>query len=233
MKNVFKTARKAIAVVITAALMLSLFAVMGVSAATNPTIALTYQENAASDAHFTCDINGYTGDKYIDYMQISISCSNATLKDTLLNVKNMVSDSKIDFSYAYDTLNNALVFIYEPNTAGDVYIPANTTNLFEFDLNTDKVAYSTDLQLTIDTIFCYTNGEDAEATSNMSFYIPLTCDVNGDGKVDLKDLLRYKLHLAGSNVSFRATNGDLNNDGQYNASDISLLIQVLLGELSF
>ncbi len=228
MKNVLKTAKKAIAVVITAALMLSLFAVMGVSAATNPTITLAYQENAASDAHFTCDINGYTGDKYIDYMQISISCSNASLKDTLLNVKDMVNSSDIDFSYAYDTLNNALVFIYEPNKAGNVYIPAGTTNLFEFDFNANSDAYSVDLMLTIDAIFCYTNGEDAEVSGNTTFFVPLRGDVNADGKVDLRDLLRYKLYLAGSSVNFRTGNADLNDDAKYNADDLPYLVEILL-----
>ncbi len=231
MNNIFKTVKKTVAVLITAAMLLCAFAVIAVSAATNPTVTLTCRTSGSLNSHATCDIAGYTSDKPIDYMQISISCSNYSLKDVLLNVKNLVNNSKMDFSYAYDTLNNALVFIYEPNTAGDVYIPTDTKNLFEFDLNSS--AYKVDLNLTIKTIFCYTDGTDAETSSNITFASTYLGDVNADGKIDLLDLLRYKLYLAGKSVNFRTVNGDLNADKTYNANDISLLIQFLLGEITF
>ncbi len=53
-------------------------------------------------------------------------------------------------------------------------------------------------------------------------------DVNYDGRVNLKDLLRYKKYLAKFEVPFTSENADFNGDGLYDAEDIVLLKRHIL-----
>lgn len=52
-------------------------------------------------------------------------------------------------------------------------------------------------------------------------------DVNGDGTVDIRDLVRYKKYLSGIEVEFNLEKADLNGDGKYDALDLAALRQKL------
>ena len=52
-------------------------------------------------------------------------------------------------------------------------------------------------------------------------------DANGDGNVDIKDLVLFSQHLAGWNVSLDEFLSDCNCDGKINIKDIVLLAQYL------
>lgn len=60
--------------------------------------------------------------------------------------------------------------------------------------------------------------------------IPLEAgDVNGDGAVDIKDLVRFKRYEAKEDVEFFSEVADLNADGEITSQDIAALRKVLLG----
>lgn len=53
-------------------------------------------------------------------------------------------------------------------------------------------------------------------------------DVNGDGKVDVRDLVRFKKKLVGITVTFIEANADCTDDGKVDAADIVQLRKILL-----
>lgn len=55
-------------------------------------------------------------------------------------------------------------------------------------------------------------------------------DINGDGKVNNKDLTRLMKYLAGEDVSVEASALDVNGDGQVNNKDLTRLMKYLSGE---
>lgn len=54
-------------------------------------------------------------------------------------------------------------------------------------------------------------------------------DVNGDGQVSVKDLIRLRRHLAGSQVELSTGNADLNGDGAVDVLDLARLRKLLTG----
>ena len=55
-------------------------------------------------------------------------------------------------------------------------------------------------------------------------------DVNGDGKVDISDVVCMVNHILGSdNTSFVIENADMNGDGDINISDVTVLVNIILG----
>ncbi len=62
---------------------------------------------------------------------------------------------------------------------------------------------------------------------NVSSHIP--GDVNGDGKANVKDLIRLQQHLNGWNVTVVAGSTDINGDGKVNVKDLIRLQQYLNG----
>ena len=54
-------------------------------------------------------------------------------------------------------------------------------------------------------------------------------DVNGDGKVNISDLVTYKKWLCGNDVEIDTEVSDLNADGKYNVIDLIALKKILLG----
>lgn len=63
--------------------------------------------------------------------------------------------------------------------------------------------------------------------NGVSFDLRLAGDVNGDGKVDLKDGLMFKQYLANWNVKIIAENSDVNGDKKADLKDAMLLMQYL------
>lgn len=58
-------------------------------------------------------------------------------------------------------------------------------------------------------------------------------DVNGDGKVDVRDLICFKKYSAGITGTFIAANADCNGDGELDAAvDIIALKKILLGVIT-
>ena len=53
-------------------------------------------------------------------------------------------------------------------------------------------------------------------------------DLNGDGKINLKDIVRLKKILAGLDESAGAS-ADVNNDGETNSLDLTALRKYILG----
>ena len=60
----------------------------------------------------------------------------------------------------------------------------------------------------------------------------LSGDVNGDGTVDGRDLLRLAKHLAGNAVQIDASAADLNGDGQIDGRDLLRLAKFLAGQFT-
>lgn len=54
-------------------------------------------------------------------------------------------------------------------------------------------------------------------------------DVNGDGSVDIRDLVRFKRYEAKDDVEFFAEAADINGDAEITSQDIASLRKVLLG----
>lgn len=54
-------------------------------------------------------------------------------------------------------------------------------------------------------------------------------DVNGDGNIDIKDLVRFKRYEAEVDVEFFSEAADLNDDGEVNSQDVTVLRKALLG----
>ena len=54
-------------------------------------------------------------------------------------------------------------------------------------------------------------------------------DVNGDGKVDINDVVCMVNHILGSyNTNFVFENADMNGDGDINISDVTVLVNIIL-----
>lgn len=69
--------------------------------------------------------------------------------------------------------------------------------------------------------------EKVNGAVNVSSHIP--GDVNGDGKANVKDLIRLQQHLNGWNVTVVAGSTDINGDGKVNVKDLIRLQQYLNG----
>lgn len=54
-------------------------------------------------------------------------------------------------------------------------------------------------------------------------------DINGDKKVDIRDMIRYKKHFAATD-SLKAAASDINADGAVNTADMTMLKRYLLGD---
>lgn len=66
-------------------------------------------------------------------------------------------------------------------------------------------------------------------TEETEYYIILLGDVNGDGKINLRDVLTYKKALSGDSMSgvFIEWNADLNSDGKLNSRDFAMLKRMI------
>ena len=80
----------------------------------------------------------------------------------------------------------------------------------------------TGTQVTAETVF------DANTTIYANWYLP--GDVNGDGKVNNKDVNRLLQYLAGDNVEVVLFACDVNGDGKINNKDVNRLLQYLAGD---
>ena len=56
-------------------------------------------------------------------------------------------------------------------------------------------------------------------------------DINGDGKVNNRDLTRLAQYLAGKNVDYVEGSLDVNGDGKVNNRDLTRLAQHLAGKV--
>ena len=55
-------------------------------------------------------------------------------------------------------------------------------------------------------------------------------DVNGDGKIDISDVVCMINHILGNdNTNFVIENADMNGDGDINISDVTVLVNIILG----
>lgn len=55
-------------------------------------------------------------------------------------------------------------------------------------------------------------------------------DANGDDAVDIRDIVRYKRYLSGTNIKIGRVKADLNIDGRVNAADFAMLKTILVEE---
>ena len=77
-------------------------------------------------------------------------------------------------------------------------------------------------QITAETTF------DENTTVYAHWYLP--GDINGDGEVDARDLVRYMKYLAGEDVYVVEEALDCNGDGSVNSKDLTRLMKYLSGE---
>ncbi|MCR5611626.1 MAG: InlB B-repeat-containing protein [Clostridiales bacterium] len=84
------------------------------------------------------------------------------------------------------------------------------------------VATGTGTEVTDETVF------DEDTTIYANWYMP--GDVNGDGKVNNKDVNRLLQYIAGDDVEVVLKACDTNGDGKINNKDVSRLLQYLAGD---
>ena len=74
----------------------------------------------------------------------------------------------------------------------------------------------------ISLMMCFVMIVVSVSAANISFG-----DINGDGKTDLKDIVRLKKILAGLDES--GTSADVNGDGEVNSLDLTIFKKYILG----
>ncbi len=216
---------KRIASFVVALAMLFVIPVMGVSAA-NATLGISYTAISEGVANISVNLSGYTADKAVDYLQVTITGSADSFKYQAESLQNHLSENGYEINQDFDSNSGKLILFLEPNVAGDVSIPAGTTELVSFTANEGASARYT---LTANYIVCYTDGTSSEGTTSSVIVAPRRGDVNGDGVVDLSDLLRYKRYMADSAIDFVFNNANLTGNGTYGADDLVILKKILLG----
>ncbi len=173
-----------------------------------------------------CSFTNYSAAKPIDYLQVTISGDKSQFGFVADSLNNAVVSDDIDMTYEFNEANGTLTILYSANKAGNVYIPTDTTELFNFRIK-DKTTRL--YNLTVDYILCYTDLTDNQVTGSLNVAVPLFGDVNDDKAINVKDLLRYKKFMADNSISFVKINGDLTGNESYGADDLVILKQILLG----
>ncbi len=72
-------------------------------------------------------------------------------------------------------------------------------------------------------------GTEVEPTGTGTEPEELLGDANGDGAVNMKDVLTLRKYLAGMDVSYNASEADVNGDGDVNMKDVLMLRKFLAG----
>lgn len=175
----------------------------------------------------TCKVDNLSADKSIDYLQVTISANGDDFGYIDSTLNDLSNNANMEVTENYDSATGRLNILYEPKVSG-ASIPVDTTELFAFKLsNSSKREYALD----INYVLCYTDGTDGEMTDTLNVVIPRYGDVNDDGSVNIKDLLRYKKYIADKSTTFEMTNGDLSGKASYGADDLVLLKKILTGAI--
>ncbi|MBQ7475731.1 MAG: dockerin type I repeat-containing protein, partial [Clostridia bacterium] len=75
---------------------------------------------------------------------------------------------------------------------------------------------------------CLTCGEIRDEVTPVLDHVP--ADINGDGKVTSKDLIRFVKYLSGVDVEVNEKALDVNGDGKINSKDLTRLLKYIAGE---
>lgn len=175
----------------------------------------------------TCKMENYTADKTVDYLQVTISANGEDFGYIDSTLNNLAGTDNMEVTENYDSATGRLNILYEPKVSG-AFIPADTAELFAFKLSS---SLKREYKLDINYVVCYTDGTDAEMTDELNVVIPRYGDVNDDGSVNIKDLLRYKKYIADKSTTFEKINGNLSGNASYSASDLVLLKKILTGAI--
>ncbi len=205
--------------------MIFVASVVQVSAATDANFILSYQAVDLGKSKVIISLTDYAGTKSIDYLQLVIYGSPDEFDCVTDSITNELDNPTHIINSDFDATTGKLVLLLEAKYGGSVIYPEET-DLVSFNVNNKSKAR---FNLTVDYVACYRDGTDSTGTFSGEVVIACYGDVNGDGVVDVKDLLRYKLYLADNSRDFIASNAELTGDGAYNADDIAVLIKLLLG----
>ena len=143
------------------------------------------------------------------------------LTDTSLNTdsKQYPRDAKFVAGHKY-------AIEFEFTAVGSyVYDEMHSDYWSSFTLNGEETEISAAVSVGGSTHRCV----ELTATDGTELPEVLPGDLNGDGKIDVADLIRLKKYIAGDSVELK-TSGDLNDDGDINIADLIRLKKYIAGD---
>ncbi len=143
------------------------------------------------------------------------------LTDTSLNTdsKQYPKDAKFVAGHKY-----AIEFKFTA-VGSYVYDEMHSDYWSSFTLNGEETKLSAAVSVGGSTNRCV----ELTATDGTELPEVLPGDLNGDGKIDVADLIRLKKYIAGDSVELK-TSGDLNDDGDINIADLIRLKKYIAGD---
>lgn len=224
MKKLFNCTKKAILLVLVVASVMSLLAV-NVSAAGDARLTFNTVTDHVGNNIAVCSLENYSAANTVDYIQIVLKSESYDFGSMAASQVNLLSNRDITLSSSYNGITKEYTLLYQPAVSG-AFIPTDTTELFSLSFPAENGVYRFEMEY----ILCYTNGNDVKASKKFSLSQKIVNgDVNGDGVVDIKDLLRYKTFIADGTTDFRRANADLTGKGTYGLDDVVILKKMLLG----
>ena len=153
----------------------------------------------------------FKGNTMLDGSYLSINVLNT----------NFLRDFIIEKNYFNNLAECGIVFASVANTADGVLILNNTY---------DTTPYSTNLSQALNSIGSINKVGACRYISLETSTATLTGDVNGDGKISLKDatLLRYYLLDEVTLTAQQLANADMDGNGNVSLNDINLIRKALL-----
>lgn len=172
------------------------------------------------DTAFTLkDLEGSNG-------EIDIIANDVTLKLQIAKKEEVLDPFEIS-SEKYDILDNIIKYVLPNTTVGNFNknITVNrTTHVLDKDNNeqTEEAIVKTGMKLKVDK-------------ENKEYTIVVLGDINEDGRMDIIDLAKMKLHLIEKAplTGINLLAADVNKDGDVNINDIAIMKLILIGLRQF
>ena len=102
------------------------------------------------------------------------------------------------------------------------YLTASHANLCLYSDNSGDV-------VNVQSLTLYAFRESGATATATNVEPVLACDANGDGVINMKDVLVVRRYLAGLDVEYDTQNTDVNSDGNINMKDVLMLRKFLAG----
>lgn len=181
--------------------------------------------SAADGAVVTAALTDIPSGKRVDYAQFKLTSLTEGVAIASSGFTTLADDANALISSAYSSANGMLSVTLEAQNQSFAGF-ANYKKLFSFKVQSSSLPEVFSFKLSY--VLCFTDGTD------LAKDVILTCagasgpwgDVNFDGVVDIKDILRFKRNLADS-LNLEVL--DINCNGSAEADDLVLIKKALLG----